>query len=89
MRAGGQMNFDARTVLFAGGAIEYRSYDSGDPVFLTTRKDTEYSLLIGARYTPARFWTVSPKLIWTFNDSNIDIYQYDRAAAAVTVRRDF
>lgn len=89
VRAGGQMNFDSQTVLVAGGAIEYRPYDSIDPVFLTTRKDTEYSLLIGAKYTPARLWTVSPKLIWTFNDSNIDIYEYKRAAAAVTVRRDF
>ena len=89
VRAGGQMNFDSQTVLVAGGAIEYRPYDSIDPLFLTTRKDTEYSLLIGARYTPARLWTVSPKLIWTFNDSNIDIYEYKRAAAAVTVRRDF
>lgn len=89
VRVGGQMNFAARTVLFAGGAIEYRPYDSMDPVFLTTRKDTEYSVMVGARYTPARFWTVTPKLVWTFNDSNIDIYEYSRAAAAVTVRRDF
>lgn len=89
VRVGGQMNFDARTVLFAGGAIEYRPYDSVDPIFLTTRKDTEYSVLIGARYTPDRFWTVSPKLVWTFNDSNIELYEYRRAAAALTLRRDF
>lgn len=89
VRVGGQMNFYARTVLFAGGAIEYRPYDSADPIFLTTRKDTEYSVLIGARYTPARFWTVSPKVVWTFNDSNIELYEYRRAAAALTLRRDF
>ena len=89
VRVGGQMNYDATTVLFAVGSAEYRHYESQDPSFLKTRKDTQYDLAIGANYTPARYWKVTPKLNWTFNDSNTELSEYRRETVSVTVRRDF
>ena len=89
VRLGGQMNYDAKTVLFANGAIEYRRYGAEDPSFLTTRKDTQYDLALGAYYTPARYWKVTPRLSWTVNESNTDLNKYHREVVSVTVRRDF
>lgn len=89
VRAGGQMNFDAKTVLFASGAVESRRYDGEDPSFLTTRRDTQYDLSLGINYTPARYWKVTPKVSWTFNESNTELNEYHREFVSVTVRRDF
>lgn len=89
VRLGGQLNFDAKTVLFANGSIEYRRYGAEDSLFLVTRKDTQYDLVLGASYAPARNWKVTPKLGWTFNDSNTEINRYDREFISLTVRRDF
>ena len=89
VRAGGQMNLNAKTVLFAGGAVEYRHYAAEDPSFLTERKDTQYDLTLGVNYTPARNWIVTPRLSFTYNDSNIDLNTYHREVASVVLRRDF
>lgn len=89
LRVGGQMNYDAKTVLFASGSIEYRRHDAEDPSFLSRRQDTQYDLAIGANYTPARSWKVTPKLAWTRNDSNAQLNDYHRESVSVTVRRDF
>ena len=89
MRLGGQMNLDARTVFFVNGSIEYRRHDAVDPSFLTTRKDTQYDLSIGANYTPVRNWKVTPKLALTHNASNVELTKYRREVASVTVRYDF
>ncbi|WP_301101205.1 surface lipoprotein assembly modifier [Propionivibrio sp.] len=89
IRAGGQMNFDAKTVLFAGGSVEYRRYAAEDPSFLKTRKDTQYDLALGANYTPARNWKVTPRISYTLNESNVELNKYNRETVSVTVRRDF
>lgn len=89
VRAGGQLNFNAQTVLFASGSIEYRRYSAEDPAYLATRKETQYDLVVGSNYTPARHWTITPKLSWTFDDSNIELNKYHRESVAVVVRREF
>ncbi|MBK8743840.1 surface lipoprotein assembly modifier [Propionivibrio sp.] len=89
VRAGAQMNFDEKTVLFAVGSIENRRHRKEDPSFLTTREDTQYDLSIGAIYTPARYWKVTPRLSLTNNDSNTELNKYHRESASLTVRRDF
>ncbi|MEI7613531.1 MAG: surface lipoprotein assembly modifier [Betaproteobacteria bacterium] len=89
MRFGGQMNYDEKTVLFANSSMEYRRYGTSDPLFQTKRKDAQFDLALGANYMPARYWKITPKLSWTNNDSNEELYKYHRALASVTVRRDF
>ncbi len=89
LRLGGQMNWDARTVLFASASIEYRDYRKEDPSFLKGRRDTQYDLVFGLNYTPARTWTVTPRLTLTRNESNTELNQYHREALSVTLRHDF
>ena len=89
VRLGGQMSLDAKTVLFANGSIEYRRYGADDPSFLTTRQDTQYDLTIGANYTPARNWKVTPKVALTQNESNTELNKYHCEVVSVTVRYDF
>jgi hypothetical protein len=89
LRLGGQLNYDAKTVLFANGSLEYRRYGAEDPSFLTTRKDTQYDISLGANYTPARYWRVTPRLSWTLNESNTELNKYHRELVSLTVRRDF
>ena len=89
MRLGGQVNYDARTVLFAGGSLEYRHYGGEDPSFLVTRRDTQYDLAVGAIYSSSRLRKITPRLTWTVNDSNIELNKYHREAVSLSVRRDF
>jgi tetratricopeptide (TPR) repeat protein len=89
VRAGGQMNLNARTVLFVGASIEVRHYGAEDPSFLKTRKDTQYDLALGVNYMPARYWKVTPRLTLTSNESNTELNKYHREAVSVTLRRDF
>ncbi|MEI7431386.1 MAG: surface lipoprotein assembly modifier [Betaproteobacteria bacterium] len=89
VRLGGQVNYNANTVLFANGSAEHRRYGADDPLIQTTRKDTQVDLALGANYMPARYWKITPKLSWTSNESNGDLYKYHRELVSVTVRRDF
>lgn len=89
VRAGGQMNLNAKTVLFAGASVEVRRYGAEDPSFLKTRRDTQYDLALGVNYTPARYWKVTPRLTLTANESNTELNKYHREAVSVTLRRDF
>ena len=89
LRVGGQMNYNADTVLFAGGSVEQRRYGGTDPAFLTTREDTQWDVSVGANYIPAKDWKVTPKLALTQNQSNTELNEYRREVVSVTVRRDF
>jgi tetratricopeptide (TPR) repeat protein len=89
VRFGGQMNYDPKTVLFAGGSVEARRYGGADPAFLATRDDLQFDVSLGASYTPARDWKITPKLSMTQNSSNIQLNEYHREVVSVTVRRDF
>lgn len=89
VRIGGQIDYDAKTVLFANGSIEYRRYGAEDPTFLTTRKDTQYDFSLGANYTPVRNWKVTPRLSLTVNETNTELNKYHRGVVSMTVRRDF
>lgn len=89
VRVGGRMNYDAQTVLFGGATWEYRDYNKQDPLFLTTRRDHQYGLTLGATRYFAKEWSVTPQLSLTLNDSNTDINEYHRELVSVTVRREF
>ena len=89
VRVGGQINVGARTSLFASAMVEYRHHNDEDPSFLNTRTDQQYDVVLGASFTPARHWQITPKYTWTYNDSNSDLNGYRRQSVSVTVRRDF
>ena len=89
LRAGAQMNLNAQTEAFIAGSVESRRYGAMDPSFQTRRVDGQYDLVFGVNYVPARLWKITPRVSWTQNESNIDLYKYHRATATVVVRRDF
>ena len=89
LRAGAQMNLNAQTEAFIAGSVESRRYGAMDPSFQTRRVDGQYDLVFGVNYVPARLWKITPRVSWTQNESNIDLYKYHRATAVVVVRRDF
>lgn len=89
VRAGGELKINPQTTLFASASLEERSYGGQDPLFLMGRKDTQTDLRVGVSYVPAQYWTITPQLSYTRNDSNVIINEYDRTVLSVTLRRDF
>ncbi len=89
LRAGGQLSFNPMWQLNATVSYEQRDNDENDPFFLTKRKDDQYDAVIGLRYLPAPSWSIKPQFSYTNNDSNIDLYGYERKSISVNVRKDF
>lgn len=89
LRAGGEMRLTQEATLFGSMNFEWRNYHGPDPLFLTTRKDTQADLSMGIGYVPIREWTITTSLSYTRNRSNIVINDYNRAMFSVSVRRDF
>jgi hypothetical protein len=89
VRVGGRMNYDAQTVFFGGLTYERREYNKQDPLFLTTRHDNQYGLLLGATRYLTKEWSVTPQVAWTVNESNVALNDYNRELVSVTVRREF
>lgn len=89
IRAGGEMKLTPEWTLFGSASVEERSYGGQDPLFLVGRRDSQFDLRIGASYSPAKSWSITPQLSYTMNDSNVAINDYDRTVFSVSVRRDF
>ena len=89
VRLGGQVTYNDKTTIFANASVENRRYGGPEPFFLATRNDNQYDLRIGANYVPAKYWTVTPLVSFTHNDSNIEINNFRRNVFSVIVRRAF
>jgi tetratricopeptide (TPR) repeat protein len=86
---GGEWNVTEKASFMAGASIEYRNYDSRDPLFLKGRKDIQYDGSIGLRYRITDVLSVRPRVSYTRNDSNVGLYDYDRWTASVGARLSF
>lgn len=89
VRAGGQIVYNPKVVLFANASYENREYGGPDPLFLSTRSDDQYDFALGLRYLPGYSWTIKPQFSYTKNDSNIALYAYDRYLFSISFRHDF
>jgi hypothetical protein len=89
LRVGGQTAYGEKTTLFASASMQPSDYDKVNYLFLRKRKDRLYDLKLGADWHWDKLWTLRPQLSYYRNDSNIDIYSYDRTDVSLTVRRDF
>lgn len=89
VRAGGEMKLTPTWTLFGSASAEERSYGGQDPLFLVGRRDSQLDLRVGASYSPAKNWSITPQLSYTQNDSNVAINDYDRTVFSISVRRDF
>ena len=72
-----------------GASLEYRDYDKTDPLFLAGRRDTQADASLGLRIALAKGFSVRPRVAYTRNFSNLDVYDYRRVTAAVGVRAEF
>lgn len=88
-RLGGQATLTPQAILFGSAAYERRNYNGVNPTFLVTREDNQYDFRLGLAYTLLPKWTLTPQLAYTRNNSNIELNEYDRTVAVVTVRKDF
>jgi tetratricopeptide (TPR) repeat protein len=88
-RLGGQLSLSDRAQLFGSASYEHREYNGADTLFLVTRRDDQVDARLGLAYLVAPSWTLTPQVAYTYNFSNIKLYEYERAIASVSVRRDF
>jgi hypothetical protein len=89
VRLGGQASLTSQAVLFGSAAYERRNYNGVNPTFQVTREDNQYDFRVGLAYTFLPQWILTPQVAYTKNNSNIELNEYDRTVAAVTVRKDF
>ena len=89
IRTGGQMELSPRWTGFINANLEQRRYGGNDPYFLSTRRDLQSNLNVGAYFAASREWRITPQLSLTRNNSNMELNDYRRAVLSVTIRRDF
>ena len=89
LRAGGQLSFSDKWQLSSSISVERRNNDENQPFFLKKRQDNQYDASLGLSYMPARDWSIKSQIGYTKNDSNIDLYGYERSIVSVNVRKDF
>lgn len=89
VRIGGQLKPASDLSIFANASYERRRYGGTDSLFLVTRVDRQLDLRLGMNYEPYRYWSITPQISYTRNESNVVINDYSRTVYSVAVRRDF
>jgi outer membrane protein len=89
LRAGGQLTISPSLLAYGSSGYEKRNYEKNDPTFLVDRRDNQYDLTLGLNYIPNKLWTIKPQISLINNNSNIDLYSYNRNTISVNVRREF
>jgi tetratricopeptide (TPR) repeat protein len=89
-RLGGEFPLSQGVALFGNFSYEDRRYGGPDlPLFPQTRKDGQINVQVGANFTPAKDWLLTPQFSFTKNDSNVQLNEYRRSVYSVTLRRGF
>jgi hypothetical protein len=88
-RLGGQKILSESWLLFFSAAYENRRYNGTDPSFLKVREDNQYSAGVGLSYTLPHEWRLSPQITYIDNQSNLEINEFNRFQAFVSMRRDW
>jgi len=89
VRLGGQMRLGPGLSAFANAAHEYRRYGGPDPVFLVTRHDRQTDMSGGLSYVLRPGTTLIGQLSHTENRSNIQLNQFRRTLATLSLRFNF
>jgi hypothetical protein len=85
----GSMSVRPNAVAYAELSEMSTHYDGS--FFGSKRGDEQYGITLAADLQdfPARRWTLTPRLRYMKNDSNIALYEYDRFEAVLYIRRGF
>ncbi len=72
--------------LFASAGAQSGKYDKVNAAFTRERDDTQTDFNIGVNWRIAKSWTLRPQVTRIRNDSNIELYTFDRTDASVNLR---
>jgi hypothetical protein len=89
LRLGGQWGFTGRLYLFGSASAEVRRAHATDPFFQVEREDEQYTAALGLHYLLPREWRLSPQVTYLYNNSNIELNEYDRWQGFLALRRDW
>ena len=77
----------AATIISTGAS--FSRYDLDNPIFLKARREKLYDATVALNYTLAKGLVLRPQLTYLRNDSNVELYAYDKMDASVNLRYDF
>jgi hypothetical protein len=89
IRTAGQWSIGETGEWFAYASAASGRYDLTNPIYMVQRRDLQYDAGIGINWRFAAYWTLRPQVSFTHNDSNIEVYDYNRYDLSITLRRDF
>ncbi len=73
------------------GTVEARSSDYAEParLFTEARDEVRYLFDLALDWRPSTRWRIGPHVELTHNESNIELYEYDRALVELRARVEF
>jgi tetratricopeptide (TPR) repeat protein len=89
LRVGGQTSIYEAIDAYANVGYQIGRYNKENVAFQATRNDKQFDVTIGGNWHWNKLWTMRPQISYSKNNSNIQIYGFDRIDASITVRRDF
>ena len=69
--------------------FEQRRHQGVNPLYETIREDNQWTTTLSATYAVNDTWSLTPGVSYTDNDSNLALYDYDRALVTLTLKREF
>jgi hypothetical protein len=89
VRTGVRLGLDAAWML--RGSLEARAseYEQAGLLFSEAREEQYYRALLALDWRPRANWRIGPRLQYTRNQSNIDLYEYERTEIQLRARYDF
>ena len=88
-RAGIRFKTSARLLWSGVLTYQHSKYGGVNPLFGETREDDFVNVIAGADYLYANNWSVRPEIIYSKNDSVLELNSYDRLRALITARKEF
>ncbi len=82
-----QRRLGGRVEGYASGSILYSDYQDTNPDFAVKRRDRQVDLALGLAWHFAGDWSLRPQLAYTRSYSNIQLNDYERTEASLTLRR--
>ncbi len=84
-----QKTFSDKVGAYVSAGATQSKYALVNPLYLFAREETLYDLAIGVTWTVAKGVTVRPQLSYVRNNSNAELFSYDKTDISVNVRFDF
>lgn len=86
---GFQWNITPKQLFYVNGNLQSIEHDAPQPVFGETRDEDFFQAAVGWNWQWRPKWTINIELSYYDNDSNIELFSYDRTVVHTGVRFDF